>query len=227
MSSGYDRQGPKTASHLSLVALVGILGAIGSLVSHEGTTQAFSGAIVVDGVGVVFGVICLVGAGIAIAFGESYLREHEQSQGEFIALALLSTVGMLILAMAGDLMTLFIAIEIMSLAVYVLAGFRRSSRRSQEAALKYFVYGAFASAFVLFGIALIYGEIGRITGTPAIGMADIGKQFANPGSVSLLGWVGVALVLAHHRCWLWQLLLLRQLFQRLLPSQLPVSAHQK
>ncbi|MBI3178421.1 MAG: NADH-quinone oxidoreductase subunit N, partial [Deltaproteobacteria bacterium] len=120
-------------------------------------------------------------------------NEHEQSQGEFLALTLLSTVGMLMLAMAGDLMTLFIGIETMSLAVYVLAGYRRGSRRSQEAALKYFVYGAFASGFALFGIALIYGEVGRVLGTPGVGFDVVGQAYTGQAP-SALGWIGAAML---------------------------------
>src|SRR5690606_15881807 len=102
---------------------------------------------------------------------------------------------MLILVMAGDLLTMFIGLETMSLAVYVLAGYRRMSRRSQEAALKYFVYGAFASGFILFGIALLYGDMGYATGKPSISLQVIGEVFARAGASSM-GWLGVFMVLS-------------------------------
>jgi len=156
--------------------------------------SAFSGAILVDGIGIVFGLIALLGALLAVLVSTGYLAEHELSQGEFIALLLLSSVGLLTLAMAGDPVTLFVGLETMSLAVYVLAGYRRASRRSQEAALKYFVYGAFASGFLLFGIALIYGEVGRLSGHPAVTLTAI-SQALGGGGASRLGMLGVAFVL--------------------------------
>lgn len=196
VAHGYRYQGPRSHGHLTLMSLAGLALSGWSLLKLGGTkATAFSGAISVDGLGVAFGLTCIVGAMLAIVLAASYLAEHELAHGEFNALVLLSACGMLVLAMAGDLMTFFIGIEIMSLSVYVLAGYRRGSRKSQEAALKYFVYGAFASAFVLFGIALIYGEVGRLAGKPAIGLAPIAAAFAK-GGVSSLGWVGVTLVLA-------------------------------
>ncbi len=194
VAGGYSRPAPRGGAHLSMVALAGILTSAWLLWQVDGAKSAFSGAILVDGLAACFGLIALIGAAIAVLLAEAYLREHEMSRGEFLALIALSAVGMLVLVMAGDLMTLFIGIETMSLAAYVLAGYRRSSRRSQEAALKYFVYGAFASAFVLFGIALIYGEVGRLRGTPGVGIAVVGEAFAK--GVSSLGWIGAAMIVA-------------------------------
>lgn len=192
VAGGYERPAA-VGGHLAFVALAGLAIAGWLLLQHEGDSTAFSGAIQVDGLSTSFGFIAVAGAFISILLATAYLHEHGMSQGEFLALVLLGTAGMLMVSMAGDLMTLFIGIETMSLAVYVLAGFRRASRRAQEAAMKYFVYGAFASAFVVFGIALLYGEMGRLTGTPAITFTAIAQGFA-AGSVSGLGWVGVALV---------------------------------
>ncbi len=195
VAHGYGRPAPQTNGHMSFVALAALAVAGWMLWTAEpGSHTAFSGAIVVDGLGVSFGLTAVVGALLAVLLATSYLNEHELAHGEFIALVLLSTVGMLVLSMAGDLITLFIGIEVMSLAVYVLAGYRRSSRRSQEAALKYFVYGAFASAFVLFGVALVYGEVGRLLGKPAITMQAVAQAFSRE-DLSSLGWIGVAMVL--------------------------------
>lgn len=194
VAHGYNKPAPQTSGHMSFVGLAGVAVAAFMLWHFEGGSHlAFSGAIVVDGLGVIFGIVSLVGAFLAIILATSYLNEHELAHGEFIALVLLSAAGMLVLSMAGDLITLFIGIEVMSLAVYVLAGYRRASRRSQEAALKYFVYGAFASAFVLFGIALAYGEVGRLLGKPAVTLAAVGKAFGS-GEVSPLGWTAIAMI---------------------------------
>lgn len=199
VSPGHKRKASPDGSHLAVVSLAGLAAAAWLLATHDGATSLFSGAILVDGVGIVFGLTSLVAAFIGILFAAAYLREHRLSHGEFYALILLTAVGMLMLVMAGDLLVLFIGIETMSLGVYVLAGFRRASRRSQEAALKYFVYGAFASGFALFGIALIYGVVlgaGKFEATreaTALAFSEITQAFA-VGSVSPLGWIGVAMV---------------------------------
>lgn len=83
----------------------------------------------------------------------------------------------------------------MSLGAYALSALRHGARKSQEAALKYFVYGAFASAFVVFGIALIFGEVGRLSGDPAVGWTPVTEAYAS-GAVSTLGWAGVGMVVA-------------------------------
>ena len=193
VTGGKSGPAPNTGTHLVMVSLAALAAAAWLLVGHDGTKTAFSGAIVVDGVGVLFGLTVIAGAFIAIMLAAAYLTEHGLSQGEYFALVLLSTVGMMMLAMAGDLLTLFIGLETMSLAVYILAGYRRSNRKSQEAAFKYFVFGAFASAFALFGMALIYGEVGRVSGSPSLAFAAIGKAYG-PGEVAAIGWIGVALV---------------------------------
>ncbi|MEE8410709.1 MAG: NADH-quinone oxidoreductase subunit N [Myxococcota bacterium] len=188
-SDGFD------GSHLAFLSLAALLAADWLLLGHEETRSIFSGALIIDGVGVVFSLTVLVGSAVSVLLAAAYLREHGMAQGEFFALILLSTVGMMMLAMAGDLLTLFIGIETMSLGVYVLAGYRRSSRRSQEAALKYFIYGAFASAFALFGIALLYGEVGRLSGTASLGFPAIAAAFGGPDRVAALGWIGVTMVI--------------------------------
>ncbi len=193
VTGGPRRPAPTSATHLAFISLLGLGAALILLLDYDAATPAFAGAVVLDGVGVLFGLAALVGAALAIVLAHAYLREHELSAGEYYGLVLLSASGMLMLAMAGDLLTLFIGIEVMSLAVYVLAGYRRADRKAQEAALKYFIYGAFASGFAIFGIALLYGEVGRLSGTPALGFAAMAKAFA-PGSLSAAGWVGTAMV---------------------------------
>ena len=195
VAGGVREPAPKSGVHLAIVALVALISSGWILFGYEGSTSAFSGAILVDGISVVFGLVAIVGAVLAVIFAMPYLDEHGMSHGEFIALILLSTVGMLMLVMAGDLMTLFIGIETMSMAIYVLAGYKRSSLRSQEAALKYFIYGAFASAFIIFGMALIYGETGRLSGTPSMGFDAITKAFG-AHQISTLGWLAVAFILS-------------------------------
>jgi NADH-quinone oxidoreductase subunit N len=189
------RRAPAAATHLCIIALFG-LGAAAWLLWRQApeSQSVFAGAVLVDGLSVIFGLTALLGSFVAILLSMAYLEEHELSAGEFIALVLLAVVGMLTVVMAGDLMVLIIGIEVMSLSAYVLAGYRRASRESQEAALKYFVVGAFASSFALFGVALLYGAVGATLGHPSLRLVQIAQAFGL--GVGPLGWVGVALVLA-------------------------------
>ena len=90
------------------------------------------------------------------------MRNANCESAEYYALLLLSIIGMMVMTMAADLMTLFLGLEVMSIAVYVLTGLRTRNKRSGEAAMKYFLMGAFATAFLLFGISMIYGATGSV-----------------------------------------------------------------
>ncbi len=133
-------------------------------------------------------VICIGGAMAALLAG-GYMPEHGIERGEFYALIMFSTVGAMMLAAAGDLLSLFIGLETMSLGVYAMTGFRRGSRRSTEAAMKYFLLGSFAAALLLYGGALLYGATGRTD------FAGVGQSIA-AGTASLpLVVMGLVLVL--------------------------------
>jgi NADH-quinone oxidoreductase subunit N len=105
-------------------------------------------------------ILCL-GAGLAALLAGGYLPEHKLDRGEFYPLLTFSTVGAMILAASGDVLSLFLGLETMSLGVYALTGFRRTSPRSTEAAVKYFLLGSFAAALLLYGAALLYGVTGH------------------------------------------------------------------
>jgi NADH-quinone oxidoreductase subunit N len=119
--------------------------------------------------------LCLGGA-LATLLAGGYLPEHDIDRGEFFPLILFSTVGAMALAAAGDLLTLFVALETMSLGVYCMIGLRRGSTRAAEAALKYFLLGSFAAALMLFGAALLYGATGHTD------LAGIGRTLGQIGS---------------------------------------------
>ena len=102
----------------------------------------------------------LLGAGFAIIISLPYVARQKLQAGEYYSLILFAVVGMMFMASARDLMVIFLGLELMSIGVYALAGFNRRDRRSAEAGLKYFLLGAFASGFLLFGIALVYGATG-------------------------------------------------------------------
>ena len=134
--------------------------------------------------------LCL-GAGLTVLLAGGYLPEHKIDRGEFYPLVLFSTVGAMALAAAGDLLSLFVALETMSLGAYCMIGLRRGNLRSSEAALKYFLLGSFAAALMLFGAALIYGATGH---TDLVGVGQAVATIGKSGSVSAVG-VLVALVL--------------------------------
>ncbi len=121
----------------------------------------YSGSFAYDRFALFIDAILLVSAGLVIMISPHYLNRRGIHYGEYYALILAATVGMMLLAGATSLMVIFLAIELLSLALYVLSGFSRHEERSQEAALKYLLLGGFASGFLLFGMALIYGETGH------------------------------------------------------------------
>jgi NADH-quinone oxidoreductase subunit N len=124
-----------------------------SLAQHD----AFNGMIVLDELRLSFNLIFLIVSILTILIAMVWIEVEELPAGEFHALLLFATCGMMLMASAGDLVIVFLGLEILSIATYVMAGFRRTDVRSNESSLKYFILGSFASAFLLYGIALIYG----------------------------------------------------------------------
>jgi NADH-quinone oxidoreductase subunit N len=120
----------------------------------------FHGAVVVDLYSVTLQAICLLSTLLACVLSAGYLRREKAVTGEYYALLLLAASGTLTLVAASEFLTLFVGLELMSLAGYVLAGYFRVKERSTEAALKYFLLGVFSSAFLLYGIAVLYGVSG-------------------------------------------------------------------
>ena len=118
---------------------------------------AFNGMIVLDELRLSFTLIFIIVSILTILIAMVWLETEELPAGEFHALLLFATCGMMLMASADDLVIVFLGLEILSIATYVMAGFRRTDVRSNEASLKYFILGSFASAFLLYGIALIYG----------------------------------------------------------------------
>ena len=121
---------------------------------------AFDDRIALDGFATFAKVLLCAAAAVAVVAAHSFLKQEDAPQPELFALVLFATTGMMLMASAADLLVLFVALETFSLAFYVLAAFRRGRRDSQEASLKYFLTGSFASAFLLYGVALSYGALG-------------------------------------------------------------------
>ena len=120
----------------------------------------FSGMVYLDNFAFYFYLIIILGTALTILLSPQYLEEFGKNLGEYYALVLFAAVGMLLMAASAHFIMIFLGLEIMSIAVYVLAGLFREDPRSNEAALKYLVLGAFASGFLLFGMAFLYGAAG-------------------------------------------------------------------
>jgi NADH-quinone oxidoreductase subunit N len=151
-----DRKG-----HLGLVGLGGVLVALVLTLRLWGAdTRAFRGMVALDNYALFFNLVIGYGTGLVLMFSMDYLRRQGMESGEFYILVLLAAVGMVLMAAATDLIVIFLALETMSLSLYVLAGFFRGRAQAGEASMKYFLLGAFASGFFLYGIALIFGATG-------------------------------------------------------------------
>lgn len=122
----------------------------------------WSGSLAVDRFGVFLGFVITTAAALTLFASASHVLKMNVDCGEYYALVLTATSGMVLLAMANDLLMVFLAIEVMSISVYALAGITRARPRSTEAAMKYFLLGAFATGFILYGMALVYGATGEI-----------------------------------------------------------------
>jgi len=135
------------------------------------------------------GLLCRGGA-LASLLAGGYLREHEMERGEFYALLLFATMGAMMVAAAGDALIVFVGLETMSIGAYALTAFRRTSPRSAEGALKYFLLGSFAAALLLYGLALLYGATGHTD------LAGIGAAVKSPGEHQTMILIALVLVLA-------------------------------
>jgi NADH-quinone oxidoreductase subunit N len=149
---------------------------------------AYNRMVTVGGFGSVFATLFNIAALLTVVLSRDYLTKEQANFGEFYLLILFSTLGMMLMASAADLIVLFLGLELMSICLYVLAGFFRKRLLSNESSLKYFLLGAFATGFLLYGIALLYGA----SGTTNI---SIIVQNISTLSVSPFFWVGIGLLM--------------------------------
>ncbi|MHC4662918.1 MAG: NADH-quinone oxidoreductase subunit N [Planctomycetota bacterium] len=152
----------KNRVFLTAISLVGLgLALIFTFFNYAGSNKAvFDGMIRVDAFGQFFTIIALSAGALTLLLSSNYLPQIKSDTGEYHALVLIGVCGMIMMAIGNDLVVLFIGIETMSIATYVLCGIRVDIEKSNESSLKYLLLGAFASAFLLFGMAFLYGATG-------------------------------------------------------------------
>ncbi len=177
---------------IAWLSLMGIIAAFvqnAGLWGYEGGTFTPEGGmpmVVVDNYATFLNAVFLITAFITVFISVNYLKKANIERGEYYYLMLFSISGMMLMGMANDLILVFLALELLSIPLYVLSGFARPRVDSEESAIKYFLLGAFASGFLVFGIALVYGA----TGTTALpGLLD------SIGDAGVLGLAGTVLVL--------------------------------
>jgi NADH-quinone oxidoreductase subunit N len=178
-----ERKGQKVLGMIALLGTVAALAATFCMAQSPGL--AFWNMVQVDGFSVFFHVLVIAVAAVVILSSYEYMAVQRIRAGEYYALILLGTVGMALMSSAVELVLIFIALEISSISSYVLAGFRRHSAGSAESSLKYFLLGSFATAFFLYGVALMFGATGSTN-------IDLISKSLSGGPVPLLAFLAVA-----------------------------------
>ena len=171
-------------SYLAYISFFGIVATavlVGS--GWGGHIESFSGSVVLDNFATFFKMIFLLAAGLTVLIADQYMEREGCNHGELYPLILFTVVGMMLMASGTDLMTIFLGLEVMSVSLYVLAGFNRENKKSNEAGLKYFLLGAFSTGFLLYGMALIYGATGT---TRVYQIASVVGQMTLPSANIML-----------------------------------------
>lgn len=184
---------PKRDNGLILgVSLAGVIASFGILLSQLAlpATKTFGGMVVRDQFAVLLQLVLVGATAVCLMFSEDYLREKRIAFGEYYPLTLWSLSGAMVMVSTDNLLMLFVGLEILSIGLYCLAGMSRQEARSEESALKYFLLGAFASAFLLYGMAFLFGASGSLA------LPDITKAItALDSTTAPLPAFGIALVL--------------------------------
>jgi NADH-quinone oxidoreductase subunit N len=200
--TAYFSLGAVGASMVSLIVLAGSSGVSWRFWELESVSASsgFYGMVRFDGLALFFHFVFLLAAALTILISIRYLDVEETQYGEFYALVLFATVGMMFLASAFDLISLFVSLELVAISFYVLVAFTRRERRSNEAAMKYFLLGAFSSGILLYGFSLLYGmagstnlgEIGTAVKGIVAGFPAAGTNLASLRPLLLLSIVTMA-----------------------------------
>ena len=183
-----DLFGGRNKTVLVFISLVGLLmTAISAFAKNPIPAYSFNDSYIVDHLSLFFICIFTISSALAILLSVEYNEREGIRAGEYYALILFCTVGMILLASSTDMIMIFLGIEIVSICLYVLAGIRRNNLRSNEAALKYFLLGAFATGFLLYGMTMVYGSTGH---TNLFKIAEVVQnQSAQSNPLLLMGLV--------------------------------------
>lgn len=187
LEAGMPETGKRTP--LGVLGVIGIvLAFFANIWANANPGPAFHDMIAIDTYGTFFRGLVLIVGFLCILSSFTYLEEEHSQKGEYYALILFSLVGQCILVTASDLIMVFIGLEISSIATYILADFLRDDRRNNESSLKYFLLGSFATAFLLYGIAWIYGLVG------ATNLEEIRRVLSQGSRPALLAGLAAALI---------------------------------
>jgi NADH-quinone oxidoreductase subunit N len=174
----------------ALLSALGLALTLGFTISQLGQEAVgFNGMVVLDGFSTFVNALLLFSGLLGIALAYGYVKRMGLERGEYYTLLLFSVTGMMLMAQAADLIMVFIALELLSIPLYVLAAFARPKVESEEAGLKYFLLGAFSTGFVVYGIALVFGATG------ATSLSGIVEKIASQSDLNLLLTIGAALIL--------------------------------
>ena len=179
---------PGLRRHLSGLTLVAIAGAVWLRLSLELPGAVWAGMLRIDRLTTFVDTYILIAAFFAVWMAGPFMRRNDAGCGEFYALMLFATIGSMVMACSTNLLPIFLGLELLSIPLYVLNAFLKRNEVSVEAGLKYFVVGAFASAFVAYGMALLYGA------AASTNLVEIGRQVVELGSLNPLTAVGFAMV---------------------------------
>ena len=179
----------------ALLAAIGLAAALGVTLAQAGQeASAFGGMVQLDGFSSFLDGLFLASGIAAIALAYGYLNRMGLERGEYYILLLFSLSGMLLMAQAADLIVVFLSLELLSIPLYVLSAFARPRTESEEAGVKYFLLGAFATGFVVYGIALIFGATGNTSLSGIVSVISVPASFSGTYSPLLLT-IGAALIL--------------------------------
>src|SRR5256714_147145 len=160
----------RIAGAISLIGLIAAGVAVATLWKHDGEASygvaGQPGMIITDHFRLVFAFVFLIVAFLTVLISLRWVKDEELPVGEYFALLMFATTGMLFMSAANDLVMIFLGLEITSISTYVLCGYRRKDLRSNESAMKYFILGSFSTAFLLYGIAFVYGATFKAGANP-------------------------------------------------------------
>ena len=198
-----SKRGARAAN--AVISLAAIVLAFLAILRQEPSGSYFNGMIVNDPIRTFFSITILVVALLAVLLASQFVEDEGLPPGEFFNLIMFATAGMLMLASAGDLVMVFLGLEIASITTYIMAGYRRYDVRANESSLKYFLLGAFSTAFLLYGMALTYGAT-KTTNIAAIRIAIESGTVAYPqllmiGAAMLLVGFGFKIASAPFHLW--------------------------